>query len=352
MKKLLGNTLAIAILILAFTPMQALADPTISRTSGTFAHGLTVTITGTGFGTKNPAKPLVWADFEQGLAPSKLGISTSWKQVQNMEWSTECPADAVGTKCAKASNSDGAWTIAIDYANWTNEGQKVYIYKIQRKNFLITNQSQNWKMWRMWPAGSAGNYPNIYAAPSNGRVYVEKIGQESGFWGGFRTGTTNWVNEELIFQASSAINVKDGVLNIRYDGRKKASGTVLTRSTSAPAYMKRNYVVHGVPANKSRWNPNWTNNNRVWVDDVYVDTTWARVILCNSENYSGCTKLAPQIPSAWSAQSITITVNQGPIQDLANAYLYVIDANGNVNPFGFPIPTDPAPEPPKNLRIQ
>ncbi|MEK6657594.1 MAG: hypothetical protein AABY58_09150, partial [Nitrospirota bacterium] len=40
-------------------------------------------------------------------------------------------------------------------------------------------------------------------------------------------------------------------------------------------------------------------------------------------------------PSAWSDTSITITLNQGSLANFNNAYLYVIDADGNVNTNGY-----------------
>lgn len=346
MRQLLNSgRILILLSVIMFAQIPAFAEPLISTLSGSISHGSTVTISGAGFGTKNPARPLVWADFEQGLAPGNMGRKTSWDGKQNMEWSTECPADGVGTYCAKASNGSGPWAFRVDYQNWTNEGQKVYIYKVQRKNFLITSgNSQNWKIWRMWPS-SGTNYPNIYASSSHSRVFVEKIGQESGYWANSRTGTTDWVTEELIFQASSAPNIKDGILEIRYDGVRKASGTVLTRSSSRPAYMVQNYVVHGVKARFDDWN----TNNRMWVDDVYVDTTWARVMIGNAPTYTNSTILAPQIPLVWSETSITMTLNLGRLAGLENLYMYVVDENGNVRDIGYSLF---GPNPPSGLTVR
>ena len=64
---------------------------------------------------------------------------------------------------------------------WTDNGQRFYVFKNVRQNFLITDNSQNWKIWRAW-ASSAGTYPNIYIGSNNGRVYVEGATQEPGFW--------------------------------------------------------------------------------------------------------------------------------------------------------------------------
>jgi len=48
------------------------AAPSISGTSGQVRHGDTVVISGSGFLDKSPAKPLLWADFENGFNPESL----------------------------------------------------------------------------------------------------------------------------------------------------------------------------------------------------------------------------------------------------------------------------------------
>ena len=310
----------------------AAAAPTVTSVAGRVSQGETVTIRGSGFLDKSPAAPLVWADFEQGIQPSPLGINKTWNEIGSMGWSTE---GFNGTRGAKATDGVGIWLLRADFDAWTRDGQKFYVFRRQRMNFLITDTSQNWKSWRMWPASTG--YPNIYAAPSNGRVYVEQVGAESGFWGNMNPRTTNWYAEELIGQASSAPGVKDGRLTVRFDGRQSTSGTLMTRSASKPALMTKNYVVHGVQANPSRWNPAWQSSNRMWVDDVYADTTWARVMLGNASTYSSVTRMEPQIPTTWSNGSISVVANTDLFPAGSTAYLYVVDKNGNVNSNGFPV---------------
>lgn len=75
------------------------------------------------------------------------------------------------------------------------------------------------------------------------------------------------------------------------------------------------------------------------IDDVYVDYTWARVEIGDAPTWVSCTRREIQIPSAWSNASITVTVNQGAFQNLGGAYLYVVDANGDVNQNGYALCT-------------
>jgi hypothetical protein len=74
-----------------------------------------------------------------------------------------------------------------------------------------------------------------------------------------------------------------------------------------------------------------------WMDDIYYDNTLSRVMVGNASTFNASNHLEMQIPSAWSSNSITFTVNQGAFQEGQNAYLYVVDENGTVNENGYPI---------------
>ena len=308
------------------------AAPTIESVSGSVVPHQSITIHGAGFGDKDPARPLVWADFENGLEPTPLGRKTKWDEIQNMEIA---PRGWHG-RGARAKDGSGIWTMRVDDNEWTKDGQKIYIFRHQRANFLITDKSQNWKIWRMWASG-ATHYPNIYAAENNGRVYVENIQPECGFWGDFRHKSDDWTTEEFLFRASSQPGVKDGLLSIRYNGHEVAAGTLITRCPDFPSTMTRNYVVHGVVANKEKWSPPWSDTNRIWVDDVYVDKSWARVMLGDEPTAVTSRHWEIQIPASWSDGAITVHANPGAFLPGHDAYLYVFDKNGIPNADGFPV---------------
>jgi hypothetical protein len=70
-------------------------------------------------------------------------------------------------------------------------------------------------------------------------------------------------------------------------------------------------------------------------DEIYIDSTQARVEVGNASTWSGCTQREIQIPSAWSSSSITITSNKGSFGSFSGKYLYVVDSSGNVNANGY-----------------
>jgi hypothetical protein len=76
--------------------------------------------------------------------------------------------------------------------------------------------------------------------------------------------------------------------------------------------------------------------NIAYFDNEYIDTTWSRVTLADEPNYSNATIIEPQIPSAWSDDSITRTVNLGRLSN-ERAYLFVFDEDNNHNSEGYSV---------------
>lgn len=77
---------------------------------------------------------------------------------------------------------------------------------------------------------------------------------------------------------------------------------------------------------------NYGENAWRYFDDVYVDTTFSRVMICNDSTYSSATICEPQIPTVWDigGGSITVTVNQGALS-LGTNYLYVFDSDNEAS---------------------
>ncbi len=63
-------------------------------------------------------------------------------------------------------------------------------------------------------------------------------------------------------------------------------------------------------------------------DDIYVDDTWQAVYIGNNKDWDFCTYREIQILTAWSEDSITLTINQGTLQNGETAYLFVSNNEG------------------------
>jgi len=70
---------------------------------------------------------------------------------------------------------------------------------------------------------------------------------------------------------------------------------------------------------------------------VYMDNTHSRIMVGDNRDYDNCSIMEPQIPSEWSADSITATVNLGNLPEQCVGYIFVFNAENNHNPIGFPV---------------
>ena len=78
-------------------------------------------------------------------------------------------------------------------------------------------------------------------------------------------------------------------------------------------------------------------NFTLYNDDLYIDTTQARVELCDSSTWSARTHCEIQPATAWNDSQISVTLNQGSFQDSQQIYLFVINAAGDPVGESFPV---------------
>jgi hypothetical protein len=82
------------------------------------------------------------------------------------------------------------------------------------------------------------------------------------------------------------------------------------------------------------------------------------VILANNANLSQATITETQLPTAWSGNSVSVSVNLGKFSNGQTAYVFVFDSSGAANSTGFPVSVGgtavPAkePKPPTDVSAQ
>lgn len=74
---------------------------------------------------------------------------------------------------------------------------------------------------------------------------------------------------------------------------------------------------------------------RVWMDDIYMDTSFRRVVLGNAPQYSAVTQEEVQYVDSWTSSQIKFTPNYGSLDRRNPAYIYVYDEDGVPNPTGI-----------------
>ena len=339
--------------------------PSITSVSGTVAHGNVLTISGANFGAKSPAAPYLWAPMDGTANPSPLGRVTAWTRIQDMAY--QAGEGYTGGGSLKATTDSCTWVAGVTASGfaWNDFSQQMYLFR-RCKTGYTWGYAEPWnlKSLRIW-GNSGGNniYPDLYNSPSNGAVVVEGGGDlatNANYPYNFDNGDTAdlqasryvanvWKNEEILIQSNSVGTLRDAIYKhyvLGHEGGRglaaeipcfywgETQGLKMRQSLSTGGMVNAYFVhfVHDLEGARLATKP--PAGTRAWADDVYVDTTWARVMIGNAPTLAACTELEPQIPSAWGSNQVTVTVNRTVLTGAA--YLFVINST-DATSVGYPI---------------
>lgn len=342
----------------------AYGAPVVSQTSGTFSNNGSVTISGSGFGTKAAASPLVYDNFDAGTTGAKVLTSKAtvgqWQDGAGYDVGVYTTEQAhAGGKSVKLSTAGGVYNMSL---NQNGSFGTVYMDWWVRVNYL-SGTSRNWKPWRLYGDNDAMQANAVIMCNGSG-MSAEASGPSSFWWDAMSYGQGAWQHYQVILKESSAAGKADGTVKQYIDGVLTSNHTgVVTRSNSAHWNQIRvghYWAMDGVTDCAANSGAN------IYIDSLYIDTSWARVELGSGSTYATSTKREIQIPTSWADGSVSVTLNTGSFGAGTTAYLYVTDANGNVNSVGYPITigaaasggtgtgtgTTTAPNPPTGLTIQ
>jgi hypothetical protein len=162
-----------------------------------------------------------------------------------------------------------------------------------------------------------------------------------------------WQRVELYAQRSSVGGASDGIVNFNRIGRL----TPIANRTNVVTHVEGDYPWRYVDlSNAIESVSDGYVDFKVYMDDIYVDTTQARVEICDSATWAARSHCEIQIPqNSWTDSQLEIKVNRGTFATNSSAYLYVVDPNGNVNASGYAInfvsADTTAPAAPTNLSV-
>ncbi|MEF3691440.1 MAG: hypothetical protein V3574_00090 [Candidatus Moraniibacteriota bacterium] len=325
-----------SIVIFLVWPNFSLSAPSISGVSGTVSDGESVTISGSSFGTKFPASPQLWVPFDSNKNSSLLGVVTSWR-VSDAGIIYSAGSGWSGGSAQIISDPHLSSLLAATFSdfNFNDSGQKFYIHRRAKRLFDTTAMGGNGGLKSMKFDYNESYQDNVVLNLSTCQYNSQNYSGDSYYYlNSFNTNNPNWVTEETFGQSNIISN--EGAKLDFYENYN------LRGSSPNPNWITL-WVTGTQPFNTiSFWryassSPMTAGEAPEFWDDLYVDNTWARIIVSNASTLSASTHREIQIPSAWSANSITATINQGSFSNGAIAYLYVVDANGEVNVDGFPI---------------
>lgn len=356
----------------------------ITGTSGSEAHGGSLVITGSGFGTKSPVAPLVWDNCMHGQAvsarwsggwPTSATYRPEYRTIQRSQPMPHNRTTRYLCMCAYGSGSatDG-WNALVWKTLTIAKPQPIFMSVRHRCDSGFIS-GDNWKYMDYsngnepfglsWYIEKSGGIPSAGPTDINlndNAAGLNAHGDSANVWGdwygedGLGTGKAvsprgTWVQQEFLVVATAADNGvirqwDNNVLCLDYSPTNPKYRTQ-PHPTDAMAGSTRAFALGGYirDGNSTAWR---------YFTDIYLDMTQSRVVLGNAPALAACTVKEMQIPTAWSTTSVTLTVNRGSFSDGATVYAYLYDSAGLVNAIGFPVngsgdATPPAP--PSNLRI-
>lgn len=314
------------------------AAPTISGVSGTFSGNAdttganAVTISGSGFGTKATAKPLVWATFEADANPTALGSRTAWMEAPtNGEQSSAqymVGANSLGsTDGWRTTNMTVLTTMTgVDY------GYKVYVHYGNRNTYGDGNG--NIKVFRCWEYETWA-LPDFWHGTGGDDATWRIVSVESDVGEGNWTvaGTikhwgidTNWHTYEHVIQLNSSCGAEDGYYQLMQDSATITNtGMQYDGGTTCGTPLEMVFI----QTDPSNYTP--AEGTTIHYDDIYIDNVWNRAFIGNESTWADSTVKSPLIPSAWSDTSITAYFHQGRFANDATAYVYVFDGSNVVS---------------------
>lgn len=309
--------------------------PAIASVAGTFTADETITITGSNFGTKGQAAPLIYESWESGVSGEYINQhQAAWaNSYTSTTGSAYSNLDAVnGSLSVRHSTASESWgdnfrtfapseTIFASY--WLKLTDVDYNEDVTMKFARVSSNAT-----ASDPYGDNGSFGIASGNPcctascsvcsSFMFYYVNNTG---GYTGALPGSYLNWVDDEWMRIDMEIVLADVGQSNGRFDARvigldSDTNENVANRSAS----FQLTEFWTGMSAAKSGAGEAIT----FWLDDVYVDNTWARVELTNNADYVLSTVRVLQVPLTWGTSEITATLKPGPFTNGQTAYVHVI----------------------------
>ena len=319
--------------------------PVVRTIQGDLVNGQVVVLQGSGFGTKGTAAPLKFDDFENGTDRAEL---SGWvpRVVGGNQLPRYSSADrhAGSRMAATCAYGDGQYLAAFGLPQPTDL-TRIYLdfwVRIEAEEPI----SGNHRLFRLAPGPEAAEPTQQLELSCDARpaaVFSSRgVGDDD--WAATRA-TPGWLSSSArddwthvqVFLAQSGPGLPDGVLKCWFDGADHLDrDDYLSRGATNAAdwqtiWFGEYYSLTGTPDCPA------AGRAQVHFDDIYVDTTEARVEIGNAAVYANCTHREIQIPTAWSDREVSIRANLGSFEDGAQVWVFLIAESGviadNFGPF-------------------
>jgi len=314
---------------------------------GSISDGAVVTINGSRFGAGYSA-PLLWDNFERPEGPADLAASPSGPLLGT--WVLDKRPVPVRSRAQAHSGHYSLYARFDTGAQWSHFTVPLppadRLYQTFWFWWKSTGVRGQLKLAQVHGDAGVGDFaPGVMTGGARTTWWMSYVSTESSKHN-LQTRVNYprlpepgvWHHFEMALQRSSQGGAADGSVVIWVDNRIVYSMPhVVTRESSSHNWNETSFF-HGVT--------NMGGSTDVYIDDTYVNTTWARVVLGDAPTYGAVTQTELQPVSSWSEGEITLTLNKGSLPTLEDAFVYVFDASGQVNSTGLRLCNDcKAPRP-------
>ncbi len=337
-----------------FFALPVYAAPSITGVNGVISDGNQIEISGDEFGTTGPSI-LLFDNFERGINEIPIAIGENSATIG--QWSESAistvngypvysNANKVSGNLAFRANAISGTQSVVTYLP-ENGQQKLFIswwMLLPEGNNIPGEQIEeptdlpiNWKT--IWVTGEDTNHddqviPTILpgSTPPYG-ISSFIVGNNSLYhkWITLDFLKGRWMRLWCYIDGGTGNN--DGTMQhyeLTSSGVQERANDVNVNVLNAGGIYER-IILNGY--NRA------TENCYPTFDDVYIsygDHARARIEIGNEPSYNNCTNLTIITPTAWSDSSVTATVRQGSFGSGEQAYLFVVDENGDASE-GYPI---------------
>ena len=323
-------SISIAILILCGINENSFASPpNISGVSGEISQKKSVRINGNNFGSKQNGSPLKYDNFESGsVGVPVMGEGSGGWETTTARGSSYAPSYSTGKVRYNGTQSL--------YQNFTNGNYTNYIKLSQNtipsgtRRLYVSGwfnletggaPSRNTKILNMGACNSWQTRLDIYPSNGSGHLYandgryqdwgarVDRVFKNDGHW----------------HRLEGWLDLGKGYRDVSMDLRRVAqiSGNFVSSSCGLTYLLIGHYFATDTGSPKP-----WAK--RYW-DEIYVDTTQARIEIGDNADWDRCSHREIQIPTSWSNSSIEFRVNQGTFNNGATNYLFVVNESGEIS---------------------
>ena len=316
-----------------WTTLSEAGDPAITNVTGTVTEGSTLTLAGTSFGVGGPA--LVYDTVEN--QPAYDGLVDGDEILYS-------PAVPAAPWEDHPYNYDDVFMATTGGPTGSSEHYKSGVGGTSFVSWATaqdgTTQRELYVNWRYKPSvgpysnGGSNKHIRIWDAESGLKTRISWTSMHMTY-GPQGAGKTSW----------GAWSGNDNAWNLMEIWANASTGRIVARTNGLTKHDVSDFVefstteglkvkLIGFDTSISSYYPTMITE----LDNIVVQPTRARVELSDSATYDLTSTREIQEVGTWTGgNAITLNLRKGEVSSLSGAYLYVIDANGNVNTSGYQI---------------